>query len=178
MLSVCLLACWYWQQKVTHLAGMDRWLCLDDCTCVCVCVRAHAWVAGWLSGWRSCCRWIIWQPPARWHTCSLVICVGRRVLFVLSRPSSCSYWYTHTHTHTHTHTCTYSPWWHSYYCDLLCLFLFWHLFCLPPSFLPRFHWAWSKISSGGSRAGLDYLYMWCHICTFVMISLKQTGFIS
>lgn len=51
MLSVCLLACWYWQQKVTHLAVMDRWLAVWMTVCVCVRVCVHACMGSWLTFW-------------------------------------------------------------------------------------------------------------------------------
>lgn len=135
MLSVCLLACWYWQQKVTHLAGMDGWLCVCVFVCPCVCLCARACMGSWLTFRLAVLLSLDYLAAAGTlaYLLSGHLCGQARPLCPIQTLVLLTHVRTDAHTREHTHTRF--LWWHSYYCDLLCPFLFWHLFSLP-SFRP------------------------------------------
>lgn len=172
MLSVCLLACWYWQQKVTHLAGMDGWLCVCVFVCPCVCLCARACMGSWLTFRLAVLLSLDYLAAAGTlaYLLSGHLCGQARPLC----PIQTLVLLTHVRTDAHTHASTHTPAFFGGTATTVTFSVpssFGTSFRFPPSVLPLPLWHGSKISRGGSRASFYYLYIWCHIGVFVMISL-------
>ena len=88
MLSVCLSACWYWQKKITHLAGMACWLVVRLCACVCVCACVSSLLPPDYLAATACWHVALWSS-----------------VWTLMSSSSCPD-LPSVHTNEHTHACT------------------------------------------------------------------------